>query len=64
MKASTMRNTFVAKRSAKVSGKGKRVKQTKLTKHWREPTQFHSPVVLLTNPVQAWSPRMKAALGL
>lgn len=64
MQASTMRNTFTAKRSAKMSGKGKRLKQVKLTKHWREPTELFSPVVKLTNPLQAWSPRMKAALGL
>lgn len=62
MQASTMRNTFNAKRSAKVSGKGKRVKQVKLTKHWRAPTELFSPVTKLTNPICAWSPRMKAAL--
>ena len=64
MQSTTMRNTYTAKRSAKMSGKGKRVKQVKLTKHWREPTELYSPVTKLTNPIRAWSPRMAQAVGL
>lgn len=62
MQASTMRNTFTAKRSAKMSGKGKRVKQVKLTKHWREPTELFSPVVKLTNVMGTRTPRITQAL--
>ena len=62
MQSTTMRNTYTAKRSAKLSGKGKRQTQVKLTKHWRAPTELYSPITKLTNPICAWSPRMKAAL--
>lgn len=62
MQSTTMRNTYTAKRSAKLSGKSKRVKQVKLTKHWREPTELYSPVTKLTNVMGTRTPRITQAL--